>query len=90
MSDKLIVMSLSVKPEMHVLLKTSAKKIGRSVSDLVRTLVEKYLPLIVNDGQDIPVILKVPSALRGDEEGLRKWLAIKTDAITKALTTKAS
>jgi len=85
MSDKLIIMSLSVLPEQQTLLKTSAKKLGVSASQLIRDLVTKYLGLLVNDGSEVPVILKIPSELKGDEEGLRKWMAVRTEAIVAAL-----
>ncbi|RDJ35275.1 MAG: hypothetical protein DWQ19_10700 [Crenarchaeota archaeon] len=82
---KLKIMSLSVETRTHDLLKSSAKKAGVSVSSLVRDLVDKHLNLIVNEGEEIPIILKVPTHLKGDENGLRKWLYVKTDAIAKAL-----
>jgi len=85
MSKKLKIMSLSVEPEMQDLLKTSAKKLGCSVSQLVRDLVGKHLNLLVNDGEEVPVILKIPAELKGDEEGLRQWLNAKSEAIIKAL-----
>jgi hypothetical protein len=82
---KLKIMSLSIEPKMQDLLKASAKKAGCSVSSLIRDLVDKHLSLIVNEGDEIPVILKVPAHLKGDENDLRKWLYVKTDAIVKAL-----
>ena len=87
MSDKkLKIMSLSVEPELHELLKSTAKKGGyHSVSKMVRDLVDKHLSLLVNDGEEIPVILKVPAHLKGNEEGLKQWLAQKTAAVVKAL-----
>ena len=83
--DKLKIMSLSIEPEMHDLLKNAAKKAGCSVSSLIRKLVDKHLNLIVNEGEEIPIILKVPTYLKEDEDALRKWLALKSDAIVKAL-----
>lgn len=82
---KLKIMSLSVEPEMHELLKASSKKTGDSVSKIIRELVGKHLNLVVNDGEEIPIILKVPAELKGDEEKLRKWLDSRTNAIVKAL-----
>ncbi len=78
-------MSLSVEMEMQKLLKDSAKKAGVSVSQLVRDLVNKHLSLTVNDGEEIPIIIKVPAHLRGDDAGLRTWLNGKVDGIVKAL-----
>lgn len=86
MSDKkLKIMSLSVEPDTHDLLKQSAKKMGISVSHLIRDLVDKHLNLLVNDGEEIPVILKIPVELKGDEANLRKWLESRIEAIVKAL-----
>jgi hypothetical protein len=79
---KLSVMSLSVEPDMQDLLKKHAKKKGVSVSKLVRDLVEKYL---LNDDEVIPVILKVPTKLKENPQGLREWLDVKSSAIVKAL-----
>jgi len=86
MSEKFAIMSLSVKPEMQELLKTSGKKMGISVSQIVRTLVDKYLGLIVNDGSEIPVIFKVPADLKGKPEELKAWFATRTDAVVKKLS----
>ena len=82
---KLKIMSLSIEPEMQDLLKASAKKAGCSVSHLIRDLVEKHLSLIVNEGEEIPVIIKVPAHLKGDEPGLRQWLDSRIEAVIKAL-----
>lgn len=81
------IMSLSLDPEMHELIKSSAKKLGhKNVSQLIRDLVSKYLELLVNDADDIPVILRIPNHLKEDPNGLRSWLDQKSDAITNALT----
>jgi len=85
MSDKLKIMSLSVEAEMQTQLKNTAKKLGCSVSSMVRELVNKHLDLIANDEDEIPVILKVPADLKGNEEELREWLNVKVDALVKAL-----
>lgn len=84
--SKIKIMSLSLEPEMHDLIKNSAKKLGhKNVSQLIRDLVTKYLDLLVNDDEDTPVILRIPADIREDSEKLRSWLHIKADAITNAL-----
>lgn len=84
---KIKIMSLSLDPEMHELIKNSAKKLGhKNVSQLIRDLVSKYLDLLVNDTDDIPVILRIPSHIKDNPEELRSWLHFKSDAITKALS----
>lgn len=79
------VMSLSIDPALQDLIDTSAKKMGLNRSELIRRLVTKHLDLIANDGEEIPVILKIPASLKGDEEGLLKWLNARSAAIAKAL-----
>lgn len=88
MSDniKAKVLSISMEAELQDTLKNSAKKSGHSVSQLVRELVDKYLDLIVNDKNDIPVIVRIPGHLRYNQEELKKWLQVKVDAIVNALT----
>jgi hypothetical protein len=81
------IMSLSLDPEMHELLKNSAKKLGhKNVSQLVRDLVSRHMDLMVNDKDEVPVIIKVPENLVSDENRLRSWLRFKADAIADALT----
>jgi hypothetical protein len=81
------IVSLSLDPETHDLIKSSAKKLGhKNVSQLVRDLVSKYMGLMVNEGDDIPVILRIPSEFKGDAEGMRNWLHRKSDAIADALS----
>lgn len=75
-------------PEMQEHLSDSAKKMGWNKSELIRNLISKHLDLIVNDGEEIPVILRIPSSLREDSDELRKWLYAKSDAITKVLGDK--
>lgn len=84
--SKIKIMSLSLDPEMHELIKNSAKKLGhKNVSQLIRDLVSKYLDLLVNDADDIPVIIRIPNALKDDPDSLKAWLKVKMEAIAKAL-----
>lgn len=81
------IVSLSLEPEMHELIKSSAKRLGhKNVSLLVRDLISKYLDLMVSDSEDIPVILRIPAELKDDHEGMRAWLRRKSDAIADALS----
>lgn len=81
------IVSLSLEPEMHELIKASSKKLGhKNVSQLVRDLISKYLDLMVNEGDDIPVILRIPGEFRGNREALRGWLGRKSEAIAEALS----
>lgn len=80
------IMSLSVPPEMQQELKDAAKKLGISVSQLVRDLVERYLHLMMNDGDDTKILLKIPNYLKEEKEELRNWLSTKVEALVDALT----
>lgn len=84
--SKIKIMSLSLDPEMHEKIKNSAKKLGhKNVSQLIRDLVSKYLDLLVNENDDIPVILRIPNDVKDSPEQLRSWLKIKSDAIANVL-----
>jgi hypothetical protein len=83
---KVKIISLSLEPEMHDMIKDSAKKLGhKNVSQLFRDLVSKYLGLMVNESDDIPVIIRIPGDLRDNPEKIREWLRFKADAIADAL-----
>ena len=81
------ILSLSMSQEMQEQLKKCAKRKNISVSKLVRDLVEKYL---VVDEEVVPVILRVPASLKGNEEGVNQWLQAKVTAISKALGAQPS
>lgn len=81
------IMSLAIDGEMQDLLKISAKKSGVSVSQLIRKLVENHLDLLVNDGTDIPVIIRIPVHMKGDYDSLKHYMDAKSDAIAKFLST---
>lgn len=84
--NKLKIMSLSLDSEMHDRVKNASKKLGhKNVSQMIRDLISKYLDLLVNDNDEIPIILKVPSDLKDPNE-LRTWMNQKTEAIVKALS----
>ena len=85
MESKSKNMSIAADPEMQSLLKISAKKLGCSVSELIRTLITKHLNLIVNEDDKIPVILKIPVELKGNVEGVKVWLESRTAQIIKAV-----
>lgn len=84
--SKTKIVSLSLDPEMHEAVKEAAKKLGhKNVSQVMRDLVTRFLGLIVNDSDEIPVIIRVPGALANDPEGMRRWLRAKAEAIADAL-----
>ncbi len=83
---KVKIISLSLDPDMHELIKVSAKKMGhKNVSQLIRDLISKYLDLHVNENDDIPVILRIPSDVKDDPKSLEKWLNFKAKAICDAI-----
>ena len=80
-------MSLSISPDVHLELKSAAKKGGfSSVSKMLRELIDRHLDLLVNDSEEIPIILRVPGNLRGDKTGLESWFSKKSTAIVDALS----
>ncbi len=74
--------------EMQEKLKRVKEKKGiKSVSKLVRDLVDKY----VNEDDDvIPVVLKIPAQFRGNADALKTWLENRVPAVVQALSQKES
>lgn len=84
--NKSKIMSVSLSQDMYDLVKEASKKLGhKNVSLLFRELIAKYLNLLLDDNDDIPVIIKVPSHLTKNKEDLKEWLDVKTKAIMDAL-----
>lgn len=85
--SKTKIVSLSLDPEMHEAVKDAAKKLGhKNVSQVMRDLVTKFLPLLLNEGDEIPVIIRVPGGLTEDPKSLKEWLRAKSEAIADALS----
>lgn len=85
--SKTKIVSLSLEPEMHEAVKDAAKRLGhKNVSQVMRDLVSKFLPLLVNDGDEIPIIIRVPGDLTEKPDALRAWLRAKSEAIADALS----
>lgn len=82
MSKKLNIMSLSIEPEMHDLLKEHARRRNMSVSEFVRKWLDKY-PF--NTDNVIPVVLDIPESLTRDKDSLNAFLTKKSQAITSVL-----
>lgn len=82
MSKKLNIMSLSIEPELHELLKEHAKRRSMSVSEFVRKWLDKY-PF--NTDNVIPVVVDIPEALTRDKNALNAFLAKKSQAIVSVL-----
>jgi hypothetical protein len=94
------VMSLAIKPEMHDEAKKIAKRKGLSTSAWIGTLVEQALKIspdedamVIGKPMDediLPVILKIPVALKNNPDQLQKWLTVQTTGILKAMTKKVT
>lgn len=84
--SKAKIVSVSLDPEMHDAIKVASKKLGhKNASQVVRDLITKYLSLLVNDTEDVPVIIRIPGSLLNDKKKLRQWLDSKAEAITDAV-----
>ena len=89
------VMSLAIDPDLHHELKTYAKKKGLTVSSYLGILISKAIKLPLDDDpivigkpaeEDVvPVVLKVPSELKGKKEELEKWISSQSSAIVDRL-----
>ena len=80
------IVSVSLDPEMHERIKDASNKLGhKNASQVIRDLVSKYLDLLVNESDDIPVIIRIPGGVAEDPESLRRWLRSKAEAIADAI-----
>ena len=90
------VMSIAIDPDLHVELKRYAKRRGQSASSYVQNLIEKAMkidvdeePIILGKPVDesiLPVVLKIPASLKGDEDGLGAWMETQRAKLVKKLT----
>ena len=90
------VMSIAIDPDLHLELKKYAKRRGQSASSYVQNLIEKAMkidvdeePVIVGkpvDSSIMPVVLKIPTSLKGDADQLKAWLDVKCSGIAKKLS----
>lgn len=88
-------MSIAITPELHNTVREYAKRKGNSASAYITELVEKAVkinideePIIVGkplDDNVMAVVLKIPSELKGNKEGLSEWLASQCVALVKKL-----
>ncbi len=90
MSGKIKNMSLAMDKDMQEFLKRKAREANNvSVSKLVRDLIETYLledrkiTIINHDPDFVPIVLKVPSILKGDRDGVQTWLKARMPAIVE-------
>ncbi len=96
MSKNKKVMSIAIVPDLHEELKRYARRKGMSASTYVGNLVEQAVKLNIDDDpmvigkpideEVVPVVLKIPSALRHDGEQLKRWLAAQMSGIHRAMT----
>jgi hypothetical protein len=90
------VMSIAIDPLLHDELKKYAKRRGQSASSYVQSLIEKALkidvdeePMVIGKPVDesiLPVVLKIPAALKGDLDGLKAWMEAKVGGIISKLS----
>lgn len=78
------VMSVSISPKLHIEVKNLAKRKDMKVSPCIAYIIDKYIemnfeedPIVVGESSDdgLPnIVIRVPSALKDDKEGLKKYL----------------
>ena len=81
-------MSIAVDEEFKNRIELAAKKPGRSISSLTRHIIEKYVPIELNEGVEINIVLQIPVKYKGkeNEKDLRDWLSTRVDSIVSALS----
>lgn len=85
------ILSLAMDEEMQEFLKALSKSTNVSVSKIIRDLVDTHLrqgkkiTVIYHDDAHVPVVLRVPTSLRGDKDGLLGWLRSRVAGIAERL-----
>jgi predicted DNA-binding protein len=77
--------SIDLTPQAQNLLDEGSKKSGQPVSKIVSDLVIKHLDLVIRNKENIPIILYIPSDLKGKQDHIRAWLEARTNGIVKNL-----
>ena len=85
------IMSLSISKPMKEELDRVAKERTLSTSALIKQLIQKCIiekaKIVERDGdKTIPIVIRVPSELKGNEQELQKWLTPKINGIAKVLS----
>jgi antitoxin component of RelBE/YafQ-DinJ toxin-antitoxin module len=88
MDKKAKNMSIAIDPEMQSLLKVSAKKLGWSTSELIRTLVTRYLDLVVNEDEKVSVVITVESDFETTLKSAAEKLNITVSEMVQTLVHK--
>lgn len=90
MSDEKSIknMSIAIDKELKEKISIASKKVGKTTSALIRHIIEKYIHLEVNEGDDTNIVLQIPVEFNSIEKeaDLRKWLQIRVDSIVSVLT----
>ena len=80
-------MSVAMPQDVQDLILISSKKLGVSRSTLIRTLIVKYLGLLMHNEDETPIAIMIPNRFKGDSEGLKNWLVNKAGAFENAIST---
>jgi uncharacterized radical SAM superfamily protein len=96
MSKNKKVMSIAIRPDLHDELKRFSKRKGLSASTYIGNLVEQAVKLNIDDDpmvigkpvddEVVPVVLKIPAALKNYPDKLKQWMDVQSNGIVKAMT----
>lgn len=81
-------MSIAVDKDLKEKISIASKKVGKTNSALIRHIVEKYIHLEVNEGDDTNIVLQIPVEFNSKEKEaeLRQWLQVRVNSIVDVLT----
>lgn len=96
MSKNKKVMSIAILPELQEEIKKFSKRKGATTSSYIGSILEQVVKLNPDDdlmiiGRSIdddvvPVMLKIPVALKSNPDKLKTWMDVQTAGIVKSLT----
>ena len=86
MRNKKYPVAISLDIDTKISLERAVDKLKlNSVSELIRLLIDRFLPSMINEHDQKTIILKIPSHIHKDDEMLKEWLSKKCEKIVESL-----
>lgn len=85
MRNKKYPVTISLDTDSKISLERAKDKLKlNSVSELIRLLIDRFLPSVINENDQKTIILKIPSHIYKDEDMLKEWLGKKIEKIIES------
>ena len=65
------IVPIAIRPDLQKRVNVCAENKGKPVDEYLEAVIDKF---VFDENEFIPILLKVPRALKGDRENLENWL----------------